>query len=372
MDCLKLTTYFGERDRVGSRLLADELFDLYGRHRLGVSALMRGAAGFGRHHRMRTDQLLTLSEDLPLVSVAVDTRAHIEQLLSDVMKIKFRGLVTLERATLLDRDRRGDSDAGDGGVQELRTGCGEEAKLTVYVGRRDRVLRVPAFVAVCELLRRRGLAGATVLLGVDGTHHGSRARARFFARNADVPIMIISVGERDRIESVLPELRALLIHPLITLERVRVCKRDGELLATAHELAAKDASGLEVWQKLTVHASESARHEGRPLHRSLIRRLRAADLAGATALRGIWGFSGEHAPHGDRLLQLRRHVPMMTVVIDRPQRITEAFRIIDELTSAGGLVTSELVPAATASESWITQDPGKFLADFGVLTLNPG
>jgi len=41
-------------------------------------------------------------------------------------------------------------------------------------------------VAVTDLLHRRAIAGATVLLGVDGTSGGRRVRARFFARNADV------------------------------------------------------------------------------------------------------------------------------------------------------------------------------------------
>ena len=71
----------------------------------------------------------------------------------------------------------------------------EATKLTVYVGRQERVYRAPAFAAVCDLLHRRGIAGATVLLGVDGTAHGVRERARFFGRNADVPMMIIAVGE---------------------------------------------------------------------------------------------------------------------------------------------------------------------------------
>ena len=46
----------------------------------------------------------------------------------------------------------------------------------------------------------------------------------FFGRNADVPMMIIAVGEGERIARVLPELGGLLRRPLITLERVRVCK----------------------------------------------------------------------------------------------------------------------------------------------------
>src|SRR3954464_3942522 len=100
----------------------------------------------------------------------------------------------------------------------------EATKLTIYLGRQDRVYRVPAFVAVCDLLHRRGVAGATALLGVDGTAHGERRRARLLGRNADVPMMVIAVGATERIAAVLPELGALLARPLVTLERIRVVK----------------------------------------------------------------------------------------------------------------------------------------------------
>jgi PII-like signaling protein len=221
----------------------------------------------------------------------------------------------------------------------------EETKLTVYVGRDERIYGVPAFVAVCDLLHRRGVAGATVLLGVDGTAHGARERARFFGRNADVPLMIIAVGSGPSITRVLPELGALLRRPLLTLERVRVCKRDGQLLARPDALPATDERGLPLWQKLMVYTSEQARHGRSPLHLALVRRLQASGAAGATCLRGTWGFHGEHAPHGDRLLQLRRRVPVLTVVVDSPARIAESFAIVDELTDQAGLVTSEMVPA---------------------------
>ena len=76
-DCLKLTIYYGERDRANGRLLADALVDVFARHELQTSLVMRGVLGFGATQHLRTDRLLTLSEDLPLVSVAVDTRARI-------------------------------------------------------------------------------------------------------------------------------------------------------------------------------------------------------------------------------------------------------------------------------------------------------
>jgi len=208
---------------------------------------------------------------------------------------------------------------------------------------------VPAFVAVCDLLHRRGIDGATALLGVDGTAHGRRDRAAFFSRNAEVPMMVIAVGSGERIGRVLPELGALLRRPLLTLERVRVCKRDGRLLAAPQALPGADEHGMALWQKLMVYTSEAVPHHGQPVHRAIIRGLRSAGISGATTQRGIWGFHGDHAPHGDRLPQLGRHVPAVTIVIDTPERITAAFAVIDELTGERGLVTSETIPAMRAS-----------------------
>jgi PII-like signaling protein len=336
-DSLKLTAYFGEHDRAGGRFLADALLDCFARHRVQTSVLLRGIEGFGLTQRLATQRLLTLSEDLPLVAVAVDARERIEQrVLPEVVAFGGHGLVTLERARLLVGRVRG---------VRFPEGLAEETKLTVYLGRRERARGAPAFLAVTDLLRRHGVAGATVLLGVDGTAVGFRYRARFVGRNAGVPLMVIAVGPGEAIARALPALGMLLERPLVTLERVRVCKRDGQRLAEPTRLPEADPAGRRVWQKLMVYASEEAQHDGHPLYLQLVRRLREAGASGATALRGMWGYHGDHAPHGDRLLALRRRVPVLTVIVDTPSRIRRWFEIVDELTDETGLVTSEQVPA---------------------------
>jgi PII-like signaling protein len=338
-----LTVYFGERVRdPGGGFLAESLLDLFARHQVATSILLRGVEGFGLRHHLRSDQSLSLSEDPPLVAVAVDEKGTVERLVTDVAELHPRGLLTVERARLV-RDALAPVTLPD----ELT----EAAKLAIYVGRQARIGGQPAFLVICRLLRRCGLAGASVFLGVDGTAHGVRQRARFFDRNADVPMMVVAVGAGDRIAAALPELGGLLFRPLITLERVRVCKRDGVLLDRPHELPGVDGNGFPLWQKLTVYSSESTRYHRSPLHRALIRRLRSAGLSrGATAVRGIWGFHGDHDPHGDRLFQLRRRVPVSTIVIDEPTRIAAAFEVIDEMTSERGLVTSEMVPALVVAQ----------------------
>jgi PII-like signaling protein len=298
---LKLSVYFGERDRVGGRFLSDALLDLFGSRGLAASLLLRGTAGFGAKHHLRTDRVLSLSEDLPLVAVAVDEAERIRAALPAVTALAGDGLVTLERAS-------------------FGAAAGEDVKLTLYASRGG-----PYREAVATL-QRHGVAGATVLDGVDGTLRGERRRARLFGRNAGVPLMVVAVGAT-------PDLPELLPGAIVTRERVRVLRRDGERLADPH---TPEEAG-EMWQQLTLYGHEHAE--------PAVVALRRAGARGVTVLRGSWGYHGDHRPHGDRLRALRRDVPVVVVAVDAPERAARWFAEFDRLTRHSGLVTSELVPA---------------------------
>jgi PII-like signaling protein len=338
--CLKLTTYFGERQRVVTDhvrrpgFLADAMLDLFDTRELATSVMLRGIAGFGPRHILRTDESLSLSEDPPVAIAAVDVESKISGLVDDVVAMTGHGLVTLERARLV----RGDD--------VLDVGNGDASKLTVYVGRQERIGGLPAYRAVCDLLYRQGFSGGAVILGVDGTAHGERYRAQFFSRNVNVPLMIISIGTAAQVSAAVAELSAAAPNPLMTVERVRLCKRGGELFARPHRLPDTDDQGRPLWQKLMVHTSEATGHGGVPIHRALVYRLLDSGMArGATVLRGIWGFHGDHKPHGDKLFQLTRRVPVVTIIIDTPEWIARTFDIVHELTAEHGVVTCEMVPA---------------------------
>ncbi|WP_310962171.1 DUF190 domain-containing protein [Nocardioides terrisoli] len=333
-EALKASWWFGERTRVGGRFFSDVLLDELARHEVASSVLLRATAGFGLAHHLRGDQLLTMSEDPSVLAIAVDRAERMEALLPELADLLPRGMLTVERARLADLL-----------PDTLPGGLDEAIKLTVHLGRHERIGDRRGHLVVCDLLHAHGVAGASVLLGVDGTSRGIRERARFWDRNVDVPAMVVAVGAGEDVARAFGQLRALLPAATMTVERVRVCKRDGVLLARPHPLPTHDASGLGLWQKLSVYTSESDQHAGQPIHRALVRRLRSGGARGATAVRGVWGYHGDHRPHGDRLLQLGRRVPVVTFVVDTPDRIEAAFQVIDEVTGERGLVTSEMVPA---------------------------
>ena len=336
---LKLTAYFAERERFGSQFLASSMLDLFAQHHVPASIMLRGISGFGRRHIIRTDESLTLSDDPSMAVEAVDRPDTIRALVNDVVDMTESGLITLERARLL-----------DGEVTEVPlpsgTGPGDALKLTVYVGRNRRIDGVAAYKAVCDVLYARGFAGASVFLGVDGTVHGERQRAHFIGRNVDVPMMIIAVGNAEQVQASRQQLAGMLTRPIITVERLRLCKREGVVLACPPPLPELDEDGRPLWQKLMVFTSEASRHNRTPIHRALVRGLwQSGGASGATVLRGIWGYHGDHEPHGDKIIQFGRQVPVMTVAVGSPASIARSFEIIDKITGSVGLVTCETVPA---------------------------
>jgi PII-like signaling protein len=344
----KLTTYFSERAQTGDGFLADRLIDVYARHRIHTSVLLRGADGFGTHHRLRTDRLLSASENLPAVSIAVDTRERIEAARTEVESLAAgTGLITLERALLVDGQELERLDLTRLG---LTADGATPVKLTLYGGRSPRAQGEAGYVTALKHLATAGADGASILLAVDGTLHGARHRARFFARNADVPLMAIAIGGAAVLTAALPELTGLLDTPVATVERVQLLRAAGRPGHGPVGLPSHDDTGRVNWQKLTVHVQEGAAHGGRPIHSALLLGLREAGLAGLTTLRGIRGFYGDRPPFADRMWSLRRGAPVLVVAIDTPKRMQDCWPLISDLTSEHGLVTSELVPTSFTAQ----------------------
>lgn len=327
-EILTLTAYFAERERHSGRFLAEELLDRYDQQSIATSVMLRGIASFGPAHVVRSDRSLSLSEDPPVTLTAADSADRIIPLAEEVAGVVDRGVLTLERGRTLPDPASSD-----------------DVRLSVYLGRRQRVAGAAGYLRVCEVFHRLGFLSAEVFLGVDGTVSGERRRARFFSRNADVPLIVVGVGTAAQAEAALTELRPHLADPLITLERIVVCKNAGHVIAEPGRVPGG-------YLKVTVRTDEDSRHDGTPVHRALVSRLMQTDHAnGATVLRSIWGYHGAQAPHGDQLFQLARHVPVSTVIVDTADSIAASYPVIDELTVTHGLVTCETVPAMLALDN---------------------
>jgi PII-like signaling protein len=333
VDALKLSIYFGERDRAGGQTSAEAIARASQAAGIRTAVLLRAIEGFGSRGAVQTERMLTLSEDLPLVWTAIDRPERITALAATVTELIPQGLVTLERCGIVETP--GIADVGDA----------EELKLTISVGRGHRTGGSLSYLRLVDHLQQCGLEGAYVMLGVDGILHGVRERARLIGTNTWVPAQIVAIGARRDIARAVPGLPAHGAPALVTIERTRVLKRDGRSLAPIAHPPATDADGHPVWQMLTLITREDAVADGEALHVAAMRDLRAAGARGGTVLAGVWGYSGSAAPHGDSMRRLRRSIPVVCVIVDTPDAIARLWPVLDRLTARGGLVTSEVVPA---------------------------
>lgn len=100
---------------------------------------------------------------------------------------------------------------------------GEGTLMRIHIGERDQHDGKPLYAAIVELLRARGLAGATVTRAIMGFGATARIHTDSVLRlSLDLPIVVECVDAEEKLQAVLPDIDALMGGGLITLERVRI------------------------------------------------------------------------------------------------------------------------------------------------------
>ncbi|MFB7472643.1 DUF190 domain-containing protein [Kitasatospora sp. NPDC056184] len=114
---LRLTVLVGENDRCHHRPLYSEIVHRARAAGLAGASVFRGVEGFGASSMVHTARLLSLSEDLPVAVVVVDTEERVRAFLPELAGLAVEGLVTLERCEVLRyAGRAGGTAAGEGGA----------------------------------------------------------------------------------------------------------------------------------------------------------------------------------------------------------------------------------------------------------------
>ena len=109
-DAVLLRIFIGESDRWHHQPLYEALVLKAREMHLAGATVLRGPMGFGKSSRMHTAKILRLSMDLPLVIEIVDSEEKINSFLPVLDEMMKGGLVTLEKARVI--DYRADVDAG--------------------------------------------------------------------------------------------------------------------------------------------------------------------------------------------------------------------------------------------------------------------
>jgi PII-like signaling protein len=95
--------------------------------------------------------------------------------------------------------------------------------LRIFIGESDHWEGRPLYEAIVHRARKAGLAGATVIRGLEGFGAHSRLHTtRILRLSEDLPVVVEIVDVAEKIEAFLPALDEMVAEGMVTLERVRV------------------------------------------------------------------------------------------------------------------------------------------------------
>ena len=105
---------------------------------------------------------------------------------------------------------------------------GPALRLTIFVGEDDQWHHKPLFTEIVHRAHKSGLAGASVLRGVEGYGASSRIHTtRLLSLSEDLPVAVIIVDAEDKIRAFLPQLDELVAEGLVIIDPVEVIRYVG-------------------------------------------------------------------------------------------------------------------------------------------------
>jgi len=109
------------------------------------------------------------------------------------------------------------------------TELGTEAlRLMVFVGEDDTWHHRPVYSELVIRARQAGMAGATVLRGLESFGRRSVVHtSRLVSLSSDLPVVVIIVDDGAKIRPFLEDVRELVVNGLVTLEEVEVIRYAG-------------------------------------------------------------------------------------------------------------------------------------------------
>ena len=105
---------------------------------------------------------------------------------------------------------------------------GPALRLTIFVGEDDRWHHKPLYHEVVSRAHKAGLAGASVIRGIEGFGASSRIHTtRILSLSEDLPLAIIIVDTEEKIRAFVPQLDELITEGLVIIDPVEVIRYVG-------------------------------------------------------------------------------------------------------------------------------------------------
>ena len=220
--------------------------------------------------------------------------------------------------------------------------AGKAVKVSIYLSESATHHGVSTSSSILDFLYFRGVAGATVLKGVAGfgaDHH--LHSSSLVAISDHLPVKIEFIETREKVDEILGKLEEMAGSGMIELQETTIAKP--ARISKPKKTPAADHVKIEGnAQLMQIYIGESDQWRDKPLHEALVHAMRANDLAGVTAYRGVLGYGAHRRMHKEAPLHLSSDNSIMLSVIDTEEKLRAFLPIVEQMVAEGLVVLSDV------------------------------
>jgi len=94
--------------------------------------------------------------------------------------------------------------------------------------------------------------------------------------------------------------------------------------------------------RIKIYTSENHKLDNKPLYEVVVKKALELQIAGATVIRGVYGYGAHHTIHSAKLLELSDNLPLVIEIVDVQEKVDRIMPFLDTI-SGKTVVTFEKI-----------------------------
>jgi PII-like signaling protein len=220
---VKVTIYLSDGATHHGVPLYSSILDFLFYRGVAGATVTKGIAGFGADHHMHAEQLVEISDRLPIKIEFIESREKVETILGKLEELAGTGLIEMQETTVA-KPAQLSKPAKPLTPAHLKIE-GKAQIMRIFVSEEDRWKDKPLYNALVEAMRANDIAGVTVYRGILGygahrrlhkdkplvsSHHGS--------------IMLSVIDSAEKLRAFLPIVDQMVEEGLVVFSDVDIIK----------------------------------------------------------------------------------------------------------------------------------------------------
>ncbi len=186
------------------------------------ATVTRGVAGFGTDHKMHTDRMVDLSDQMPIKIEFLESPDRVEEVLPKLSEMACHGIIEVHDTTVIRPVPTGKKQPAEIPAAKLEA---QAKMMRILIGEADKWNGKPLHQALVQALRANDIAGVTVYRGVLG-YGANRRMHQDSALNLshDAPILLTVIDTEAKLRAFFPILDQMVKQGLVVLSDVDIIK----------------------------------------------------------------------------------------------------------------------------------------------------